>query len=379
MKRWLLAAIGLAMLACDDEAEVSALQRAPGSIAVLEQGSGVRGTGWWPSLIFDQHDQPHLTYCDADAGKLRYATRVNGAWTVETPIPRGNVGKYTSVTITRDGLPAAVYYNQDEARFKYVERDASGAWHAEAIAWGPEVGMASELFLDGHGRATALYYSPAGRLMQATRTGKGEWSKKVVAEANGGFSVELGLAHGPNGPWITFMDDRLKDTKLFLAAPTGKAQQPYAIEVVDDHRGPGWRSALFLGASTPRVIYTRSFKEQLFEAWRSEQGWARRRIDRRVGNFAAITNPQGQIIVAYQDTTRAKRSGSTLRYMREERPGWWRRLVVDETPHGGHYLDAAVDSRGRLMIVYTAGDIRAVKIYDETGGTTVSVPPATEK
>lgn len=412
----------LSALGCTETPSVTTTPLLPGEgvVRVLDNQGPEGDTGWWPSVVFDRHDVPHISFCDAQRGDLRYATKVGGQWRVTTALSQGNVGKYTSVAVDSQGRVAIAFYDQDQKLLRYARRplakkgEASSAagtapWPTERVAWGLEIGFAAELRFDDNDEAHLFYYLPSGRLAHAHRKSDGRWRKEVVAVVTGSFTVRIDPKLRADGFWLTYVDWNFRNTRLLLASPvgTGAAARPriplseqgrllskdvqslnlgpsrFHKDVVSTRKSPGWRSQLFFGpAGQPIVMYTSSLNGQLrlterrvvgdvkelgpFERDRDYEAlWHDRMILEHVGNFAASRLSDGSYGIAYEDITRSKVGEGLVRYARL-RQGTLTRHAFDHEGPSGEYLDMAVNSRGQAIVVYYAKDIRGIRIYDES-------------
>jgi len=358
----ILAAASIAC-GCDDELDIPAAEVAQGTISVLDTG-GPRGrTGWWPSVAFDSQDTPHVSYCDAYHGDLKYATRVGRSWKVSSVISKGKVGKYTALAVDSRRRPAITFYDQDMKYLRYAWQVEDGTWKDERIAWGLEVGMGGELRFDEKDVPHLFYYIPSGSLIHAHKpAADAKWVKRVVAEATGGFSVRISPVLRPDGFWLSFVDWNFKDTALHLARPTADG---FEVELIADRRGPGWRSQLLFENDQPVILFSQSFTEDMRMARRVDDDWEFTRVLRQASNFAAVATPGGDVVVAYEDVAHSSAGAGTLKLLRRH-DGEWKRYTVDTEGPAGSYLSLATDSMGRALVAYYSATIRGIKVYDES-------------
>ncbi len=352
--------------ACDDKLPEPPLEAAPGRVEVLDAGGTGGDTGWWPSVVFDKHDQPHLAYCDARRGDLRYATREAGSWHTETVVSKGAVGKYAALALSPDDRPAIAFYDQDRKLLRYAYQQGDGTWQTERVAWGLEAGIGSQLRFDARGTPHLFYYLPNGKFVHATREDSAEgptWHRKTVADALGGYSASPSVRLRSDGFWIAFVDWNFVDTKLLLAQPKGDGS--LSIEHLQLERGAGWHTFLaFLGAK-PRVLYSVSLAREIRWAWRKAGKWKSQRLIADGGNFAAAQDASGNLAIVYEDIHLGQEGLGTLKYMRQSGKSWRRFRIDDEGPVGD-YMAIALDSRGRPLIAYHSRPLSSLKIYDET-------------
>ena len=284
----------LVVVGCQQRVEMGPIESFPGQITVIDAGGPDGDTGWWPSLAFDHHDQPHLSYCDAHHGDLRYGTLSNGHWKVDSIVSQGAVGKYTAIAVDSRGQVGIAFYDQDMKYLRYASnaqslqrgetraartRDAANppngvatAWWTERIAWGLEVGMASELRFDDQDVPHLFYYVPSGKLVHAYRPNDHRgWQTQIIAKATGSWTIRISPVERPDGFWISYVDWTFKDTTLFLARPRAQplpsglpADTPqFESELVATRYAPGWRSALFFERGQPWLLYSLGLKSTL--------------------------------------------------------------------------------------------------------------------
>ncbi len=410
--------------ACTESPSVDIGPLRPGEGHVVNLDSpGIDGdTGWWPAVTFDSHDVPHISYCDAEHGDLRYATKAQGRWKLSTIVSEGNVGKYSSVAVDARGRVGIVFYDQDTQwlRFAYnnpvpktsPQKKGVGApivsptpWKTERIAWGRELGFAAELRFDAHNEAHVFYYVPSGRLAHAHRIGEAKWKKEVVAVVKGSFTVRIDPKLRSDGFWMSYVDWNFLNTRLYLASPAkAEARIPLAEvgrtlskavralklpptrfnrDLVSTEKSPGWRSQLFFSKKgDPIIMYTTSLNAHLRLAQRKtiknakelgpfqedsryEELWQDRLILTNVGNFAASQQKDGTFTIAYEDIEGSKIGDGLIRYARLKGHQLSRHVFDAEGP-SGQYLDMATNSRGETVIAYYARDTRGLRLYDET-------------
>lgn len=359
---WFLPCLVTGIGGCDQSLPVGPVQPGPGALSVLDAGGPQGQTGWWPSLAFDSTGQPHLSYCDAHNGDLRYATRIQGRWRSESVVSKGAVGKYAALAVDSKGKVGIAFYDQDTKYLRYAWQTAGG-WKTERLAWGLEIGMAGELRFDSNDVPHLFYYVPSGRLIHAHRPSGGEWKKVRVAEASAGFSVRISPVLRPDGFWVTFVDWRFGRTSLLLGRPGPNGE--LVVETVAKERAPGWRSQLLFEGGEPVIIFSENMGQHVQVARRQGDQWKLRKLLDNAANLAAVQNADGDILLAYEDVFQGSPGNGTVKYLRGRGESWQRYAVEPEGP-AGEYLAIAANAQGRPMIAYFSAVIRGIKIYDES-------------
>ncbi len=361
-----LAVILLILTACTKNIVVVEEQNPPhASLGVLASGGEEGDTGWWPSVIFDAKDRPHVSFCDAHQGDLKYATKHGDSWVVEDVITQGNIGKYTSIASDKNNHLAIAFHDQDQKKLRIATRDNEAApWKTEEIAWGHEVGMGAELRFDAQNSPHVFYYTAGGKLVHATRGPKdGEWVKTILFDATGGYSARIDVQQQGDQWWISFVDWNARDTELYVAhGPLNALKQ----ERIGEDHSHGWHSQLSWVGQLPRVTYTAGLPINIRVAEQDSTGtWHDQRVFKGVGNMAQAQLPNGDLAIAFEHITPRRPDHETFDLLRYA-SGVWTHTVIDTEGPVGKYLAMAADSQGRLVIAYYSTAIRGLKIYDET-------------
>ena len=132
----LLSVLIFTLVACEERAELPPETKAKGHITVIDTIGPEGNTGWWPNVVIDSKQIPHISYCDAYHGNMMYAVRENdGNWRREVVNSDGAVGKYASMALGPQDQPALAYYDQTMKYLRYSYRTAEGKWEHERVAW----------------------------------------------------------------------------------------------------------------------------------------------------------------------------------------------------------------------------------------------------
>ncbi len=359
----LLTLLTLALVGCESDINVTEGPKGQGIIHVLDNGGPHGDTGWWPSLVVDHNDQPHLSYCDAYHGNLMYATREKKTWRTEVVLSEGAVGKYTSIAVAKNGTTGIAFYDQDLKYLRYAFRKPGGDWQTENVSWGLETGMASELRFDANDQAHLFYYLPSGNLAHGRRGADGEWKKTIIQNATGGFSVRIDPHLRDDGIWLSFVDWGFKDTTLYVGHADTLKGKTFTHEVVTPTHGPGWHSQLIFDSPTPSVLYSLNFRRSLRLATRAGGEWKQKTLYRNTGNFATKQASNGDVVVALESKESASPLGGSLRLLRR-RGGTWTAHEIDPEGPNASYLALALTKAGEPIVAYYSKVIRGIKIYE---------------
>src|SRR5262245_47124505 len=87
---------------------------------VSETVDSTYSVGSYCSLALDAQGNPRASYYDASSGHLRYASKNNGAWSLETV--DFSSGLYTSIALDSQGNPHISYYDNFNADLEYASK-----------------------------------------------------------------------------------------------------------------------------------------------------------------------------------------------------------------------------------------------------------------
>lgn len=201
--------------------------------------------GYFPSLAFDEFNNPHISYFDLTGNNLKYATReANDRWRVEVVDATGTPGFHipvgaSRIAVDRAGQPHIAYlgfrYKAYDGELRYATRSKSG-WRIEVVDAAKGAGGFPSLALDSSGKPWVSYY----------RVSNWDYGRD-----------ELRVAHYDGERW--------------------------QIEVVDDRDNAGRQSAIALTANgQPIVAYYAGLGGQLRLARRLDR-WQTQKLEGGIG------------------------------------------------------------------------------------------------
>ena len=151
------------------------------TISSIDTGSPFHQEYGLPSQVsqaIDSADLAHVVYLrhrwtqDADPvalGELHYARPADGGWAVETVDADGDVGRWASLALDREGNPHVSYFAAGDGDLRYATRDG-GSWRRETIDAEGLTGLYGTLALDSADRVHVVYLDrAAGTINWASR------------------------------------------------------------------------------------------------------------------------------------------------------------------------------------------------------------------
>jgi hypothetical protein len=116
--------------------------------AILEGAAGPTPV-YSVAMVMDKNDNPHVTYSLVQTGVVKYATRVDGKWTLQ-PVDTIKAVAYpdrNGIVLDGNGEPYISYYDSKVGVLKIAHRD-HGKWMAEVLD-GDFSGFTSSLAISG--------------------------------------------------------------------------------------------------------------------------------------------------------------------------------------------------------------------------------------
>ena len=86
-------------------------------------------------MVIDKNDNPHITYSDVDGRLVKYATRRNGQWLIQTVDRVARVGypDRNGIALDEQGNVYMSYYDSGDGVLK-VAWTRNGKWYIETLA-----------------------------------------------------------------------------------------------------------------------------------------------------------------------------------------------------------------------------------------------------
>jgi hypothetical protein len=140
--------------------------------------------GQYTSMAHDPTDfvgSFRISYYDATAGDLKFASRVASNWAIEVVDAAGDVGSFTSDAVDFEGKSHVVYYDATNGALKYA-KGSPHAWAIETVDDGgaSNVGQYASMVLDHENNPHVAYYDASAGDLKYAHKGGGSWHIEVV-------------------------------------------------------------------------------------------------------------------------------------------------------------------------------------------------------
>ncbi|MGC8780121.1 MAG: hypothetical protein ACP5UQ_04565, partial [Anaerolineae bacterium] len=159
------------------------------------------------ALALDAAGAVHIAYVAGQgAAALRYASRLDDGWQIETVTAAGDLGGRIGLAFDAGNVPYISYYDFASRRVLVAHREPTG-WAVQVVADG--VGESqTTLALDRSGAVLIAFYDAAAGDLKFARTGAeaGSWDiASIVGAGDVGAYPSLKL-DAAGRPWISFHD-----------------------------------------------------------------------------------------------------------------------------------------------------------------------------
>ncbi len=201
------------------------------------------------SLALDASDRPHLSYYDATARTIKYATKFGTNWLTTTISPGGVPFFETSLALDPAGRPRIAYAAGADGLA--LASFTGTNWRTEIIP-GSSNGLRPFLVLS-NGQARVAFYDPVRQSLRFSHYDDGRWSTETVDDS-GDMGRYSSMALHEGRPRIAYSGPGSNGVRF--ATWRGTNWTNWVLETVSATRGHGVHPALGLTTDgLPRIGY----------------------------------------------------------------------------------------------------------------------------
>ncbi len=319
------------------------------------------------SLALDANDRPHVSYYDATARTVKYATKVGTNWVASTISPVGVPFLETSLALDPAGRPRVVYA-AGTSGLALASFTGTG-WETETIP-GSSDGVRPSLVLS-NGQPRVAFYDFVRRSLRFSRYDEGQWITETVDDS-GDMGRYSSLALHEGQPRIAYSGPGSNGVRF--AAWMGTI---WLLQTVTTANGHGVHPALGLTeAGLGRIGYS-GLDGHFYHAEWNGTDWSV-----RLANISATKTPFTSLKVDSGGVSQiAFHGGGSLRY---DAIGPAGALVLGElidgdtlSGAGTNGVSLALDSKGRVVVAYHFGASNDLRIARRSVCDVYNEPPET--
>jgi PEGA domain-containing protein len=286
-------------------------------------------------------------------GLLMTPVSAGEIWNVTTADAATDVGRFSSLAIGIDDIPAISYLDYDANNLKYAWNDGNG-WQTTTVDANKSVGYHTSLVLDAENHAAISYYDAINEDLKYARYDGADWLITTVDTA-GAVGWYTSLAWDNNGhPAISYQNFSQLDLKYAWNDGTG-----WETVTVDAGESVGWYSSLaFDAGGAPAISYSDITNSELKYARYEGTEWKISTIDDSgiTGEYVSLAfDTTGHPAVSYTDS-----STGELKYAHHDGTEW-HISTIDIPEVISEYTSLAFDTAGHPAISYTdaaTGDLK---------------------
>ena len=415
------------------ESSIHVLASVPENRAPSKGSSRILGVGWYPQIEVDAQDRVHLAYVDADPGDVRYAISQPGTLNFgpsETVEEKGAVGSFLKLALVKNEVPVLSYYQQDEMNLRLAHRPGDlkrlkelglnvdlsvwkekapsmvfpgmepekgpaygmgNKWHGENVAYGDQVGQASDLVVDQTGRPHLMYFRKGKVAEYATRPhgqpvfgvpSLGRFERTTMdakAYASHSMTSDLWVDDAQN-VWASYGSWEMTETRLRVANKKKSAAQFSNFDVSPGHRSvEGWHSALMPKAGNKLEVFSLATDVDELLWGELDRTNPKPMKDRKVlvnrpGPFAVARAKDGTLWVLTRGEGMSSIGDEAGLWLVKIPPsGEKRRWILEKGAATDYWLDLELFTDGTPIAIWFSHGIKGLKIYSP--GKEVSVKP----
>jgi hypothetical protein len=250
------------------------------------------------SIALNSNADPGIAYFDIVNRYLRYASKSAGVWTTELVDNAGTADQYCSLALDAQGNPRISYFDASNHRLRFASKN-SGIWTLETADGpaGSNVGYYNSLALDTQGNPHIAYSDFLNFALKYAVKSGGTWTTETALPVGASNPLYISLALDPQGnPHVSYYDASELDLKY-----ASKIGGVWTVETVDPSYFTGYYTSLRLDAEgTPHIAYFDPSNGRLMHAWKTGSYWAREPVDAPPGGGGA--NSTGQYAALALDT-----------------------------------------------------------------------------
>ncbi len=303
-------------------------------------------TGLYNSLAINRYTlRPCVSYLSELYDDLRYACRSSGgAWEAEFVDAVGNLGAFTSLAFTANGVAYISYYDFENGNLK-LANGWPGDWEINTLDTTGNTGMYTSTAIDSDGRVFVSYVNnTAGNVKLVSSPG---WSPGVLAEVPPEGRYTSIAIDKNDRPGVVYY--RVDQAQILFSQWNGSSWKTVVLDTAGDL---GVSSSIDISYNDYPVIgYQNRTSEDLKTAYFFIDSWQKNNVlaaNYRVGEYLSLKLDSSQLThIAYYDA-----GSGDARLARWNGSAWELRTIDDDSNDVGRYISLAIDSQNKWHVSY---------------------------
>jgi len=391
------------------------------------------GVGWYPQIEVDAQNRVHLAFVDADPGDVRYTVSKPGSLEFEkaqTVEEKGAAGSFLKLALLKNEIPILSYYHQDRKNLRLAHRPndlkrmkalglkvdlknwkekppaltfpgmepdkgpnfgMGSHWHGEDVAFGDQVGQASDLFVGDDGRSHLLYFRKGKVAEYAVRpdgeavfgvSALGRFARGTMdAKAYASHSMTSDLWVADTGTvWASYGSWEMTETRLRVATKKKEADTFSNFDISPGHRSvEGWHSTILPGKNNKLEVFSLATDIDELLWGEIDRSNPKPLTDRKVlvnrpGPFSVARDGQGTLWVLTRGEGMSSIGDEAGLWLVKIPPkGESQRWILEKGMATDYWFDLALFQDGTPIAIWFSHGIKGLKVYSP--GKKVSVQP----
>ena len=326
----------------------------------------VGNVGQYSSITMSQTGEIWLTYYDATNQKLKYARKSGSSWNTFDLLLGISTAGWSSIMIDDVGRPSVVLGNPVTAEVKYL------GWlplpptaSVSVIDASGSAGEYSSLATDGAGNLALTYRVSSTKLVRLAQKAGGDWTFQNLFTSTGTPSWSSLAYDQSNRPSVVLTDPVTAEVKYLGWLPLPPTA---SVSVIDASGSAGEYSSLATdGAGNLALTYRVSSTKLVRLAQKAGGDWTFQNLFTSTGtpSWSSLAYDQSnRPSVVLTDPVTAE-----VKYL-----GWLPLpptasvSVIDASGSAGEYSSLATDGAGNLALTYRVSSTKLVRLAQKAGG-----------
>ena len=301
--------------------------------------------GAFPSIAIGSNDEVHISYIYDTQADLKYATKVDGTWTLNTVDSLCDAHGYTSLAVDSDENIHIAYLDVINLDLKYVT-NADDTWTTTTVDSTSDVNMFISLAVDSNDKVHISYYESANDDLKYATNVDGSWVTSIIDSIDnvGGHScIAVDSNDRIHISYCNYTDTSLK----YATNATGS----WVTSTIDSEGIVGYFISMAIDSNDGiHISYYDDTNNALKYASNAGGAWLCDTVDDSIGGAGMLTSlaidSNDRAHVSYYDSW-----GGDLKYATNAR-GSWATNTVDSSDDVGRYSSIAVNSTDVIHIGY---------------------------